>query len=100
MSSVKWFLNASIATQPNQNEIAVSGADSPSTPIPNRTDPISNAVMVSPMPRLSKCCVCLKDCNGSHKCAKCNNICHAICGNPIEENYGAPVVCFNCIAHI
>jgi len=43
----------------------------------------------------SKCIVCDKVVGGAHKCDKCKNHVHLICGKGIGENgYGQTVVCF------
>lgn len=42
------------------------------------------------------CCGCGKAYTGSHSCRECGKPCHAICGTPVGEGFGAKVVCYAC----
>ena len=46
------------------------------------------------------CYMCKKPSSGAHRCLKCENIVHAICGeNPDEEEgFGVNVLCNTCNA--
>ena len=44
-----------------------------------------------------KCKICKEDVDGAHKCLKCNEYVHVICGKGVgEEGYGQSIICHNC----